>query len=30
VHPNWLLLLERLSPDFAPAGADVLAALCRR
>jgi uncharacterized Ntn-hydrolase superfamily protein len=27
VHPNWLLLLERLSPDFAPAGARVLSAL---
>jgi uncharacterized Ntn-hydrolase superfamily protein len=27
VHPNWLLLLERLSPDFAPAGAQVRAAL---
>ena len=27
VHPNWLVLLERLSPDFAPAGAAVLAAL---
>jgi uncharacterized Ntn-hydrolase superfamily protein len=27
VHPNWLLLLERLSPDFAPAGAQVLRAL---
>jgi uncharacterized Ntn-hydrolase superfamily protein len=29
VHPNWLVLLERLSPDFAPAGADVLRALGR-
>jgi uncharacterized Ntn-hydrolase superfamily protein len=29
VHPNWLLLLERLSPDFAPAGAQVLRALSR-
>jgi uncharacterized Ntn-hydrolase superfamily protein len=29
VHPNWLLLLERLSPDFAPAGAAVRAALSR-
>jgi uncharacterized Ntn-hydrolase superfamily protein len=29
VHPNWLLLLERLSPDFAPAGAQVLRALQR-
>jgi uncharacterized Ntn-hydrolase superfamily protein len=29
VHPNWLLLLERLSPDFAPAGAQVRAALSR-
>ena len=28
-HPNWLLLLERLSPDFAPAGAQVLRALSR-
>jgi uncharacterized Ntn-hydrolase superfamily protein len=27
VHPNWLLLLERLSPDFAPAGAEVRRAL---
>jgi uncharacterized Ntn-hydrolase superfamily protein len=27
VHPNWMLLLERLSPDFAPAGAQVLRAL---
>jgi uncharacterized Ntn-hydrolase superfamily protein len=27
VHPNWLVLLERLSPDFAPAGAEVLKAL---
>jgi uncharacterized Ntn-hydrolase superfamily protein len=27
VHPNWLLLLERLSPAFAPAGAEVLRAL---
>jgi uncharacterized Ntn-hydrolase superfamily protein len=23
VHPGWLILLERLSPDFAPAGAAV-------
>jgi uncharacterized Ntn-hydrolase superfamily protein len=29
VHPNWLVLLERLSPDFAPAGAEVLRALGR-
>jgi uncharacterized Ntn-hydrolase superfamily protein len=29
VHPNWLLLLERLSPDFAPAGAQVLRVLSR-
>jgi uncharacterized Ntn-hydrolase superfamily protein len=29
VHPNWLVLLERLSPDFAPAGAQVLRALSR-
>ena len=27
VHGNWLLLLERLSPDFAPAAAAVLQAL---
>jgi hypothetical protein len=27
VHPGWLTLLERLSPDFAPSGASVLAAL---
>jgi uncharacterized Ntn-hydrolase superfamily protein len=27
VHPNWLLLLERLTPDFAPAGPQVLRAL---
>jgi uncharacterized Ntn-hydrolase superfamily protein len=27
VHPNWLVLLERLSPDFAPAGAQVRRAL---
>jgi uncharacterized Ntn-hydrolase superfamily protein len=27
VHPNWLVLLDRLSPDFAPAGAAVRAAL---
>jgi uncharacterized Ntn-hydrolase superfamily protein len=26
-NPNWLVLLERLSPDFAPAGAAVRAAL---
>jgi hypothetical protein len=29
VHSNWLVLLERLSPDFAPAGAQVLRALSR-
>jgi uncharacterized Ntn-hydrolase superfamily protein len=29
VQPNWLVLLERLSPDFAPAGAQVLRALGR-
>ena len=29
VHPNWLVLLDRLSPDFAPAGADVRRALGR-
>jgi uncharacterized Ntn-hydrolase superfamily protein len=28
-HPNWLVLLDRLSPDFAPAGADVRRALGR-
>ena len=28
-HPNWLVLLDRLSPDFAPAGAAVRAALGR-
>jgi uncharacterized Ntn-hydrolase superfamily protein len=27
VHPGWLTLLDRLSPDFAPAGAAVRAAL---
>ena len=27
VHPGWRVLLERLSPDFAPAGADVRRAL---
>ncbi len=27
--PNWLVLLDRLSPDFAPAGAQVRAALGR-
>ena len=27
VQPNWLVLLERLSPDFAPAGAEVRRAL---
>jgi len=30
VHPNWLVLLDRLSPDFAPAGAAVRRALGRR
>jgi uncharacterized Ntn-hydrolase superfamily protein len=29
VKPNWLVLLDRLSPDFAPAGAQVRAALGR-
>jgi uncharacterized Ntn-hydrolase superfamily protein len=29
VNPNWLLLLDRLSPKFAPAGADVRRALGR-
>jgi uncharacterized Ntn-hydrolase superfamily protein len=29
VHPNWLVLLERLSPEFAPAGAQVLRVLSR-
>jgi uncharacterized Ntn-hydrolase superfamily protein len=29
VHPNWGLLLDRLSPDFAPAGAQVRRALGR-
>ncbi|HET8953653.1 MAG TPA: DUF1028 domain-containing protein [Solirubrobacteraceae bacterium] len=29
-QPNWLVLLDRLSPDFAPAGAAVRAALGRR
>jgi uncharacterized Ntn-hydrolase superfamily protein len=28
-QPNWLVLLDRLSPDFAPAGAAVRAALDR-
>jgi uncharacterized Ntn-hydrolase superfamily protein len=28
-HPNWLVLLDRLSPDFAPAGAAVRSALGR-
>ena len=28
-NPNWLVLLDRLSPDFAPAGADVRRALGR-
>ncbi len=27
IHPNWLVLLERLSPEFAPAGEAVRAAL---
>lgn len=27
VHPGWLVLLDRLTPDFAPAGAAVRAAL---
>jgi uncharacterized Ntn-hydrolase superfamily protein len=30
VHPGWLTLLERLSPDFAPAGEAVRAELARR
>jgi uncharacterized Ntn-hydrolase superfamily protein len=29
VHPGWLVLLDRLSPDFAPAGAEVRRALGR-
>lgn len=29
VQPDWLVLLDRLSPDFAPAGADVRRALGR-
>jgi uncharacterized Ntn-hydrolase superfamily protein len=29
VQPNWLVLLDRLSPDFAPAGAQVRRALGR-
>jgi hypothetical protein len=29
VHPGWLVLLDRLTPDFAPAGADVRRALGR-
>jgi uncharacterized Ntn-hydrolase superfamily protein len=29
VHPNWLVLLDRLSPDFAPAGPEVRRALGR-
>ncbi|CAA9506043.1 MAG: FIG01043888: hypothetical protein [uncultured Solirubrobacteraceae bacterium] len=29
VNPNWLLLLDRLSPDFAPAGAELRRALGR-
>ena len=29
VQPNWLVLLDRLSPDFAPAGAAVRGALGR-
>ncbi len=30
VHPGWLTLLERLSPEFAPAGAAVREELARR
>jgi uncharacterized Ntn-hydrolase superfamily protein len=30
VHPGWLTLLDRLSPEIAPAAADVRAALRRR
>ena len=30
VHPGWLTLLERLSPEFAPAGAEVREELARR
>lgn len=29
VNPNWLVLLDRLSPEFAPAGAEVRRALGR-
>jgi hypothetical protein len=29
VKPNWLVLLDRLSPDFAPAGEAVRRALGR-
>ena len=29
VNPNWLVLLDRLSPDFAPTGAEVRRALGR-
>jgi hypothetical protein len=29
VQPNWLVLLDRLSPDFAPAGAEMRRALGR-
>ena len=28
-QPNWLVMLDRLSPDFAPAGAQVRRALGR-
>ncbi len=30
VHPGWLTLLDRLSPEFAPSAADIRAALRRR
>lgn len=30
VNPDWLVLLDRLSPDFAPAGGDVRRALGRQ
>lgn len=29
INPNWLILLDRLSPEFAPAGAEVRRALGR-
>ncbi len=29
IHPGWLTLLDRLSPEVAPAAADVRAALRR-